>query len=80
MRTEAALFYEKGLLSYDLPTEFFKWCEIAADRSQWRAVCGLKCQAQLKEIPTSPREDIWAELRCGTIPEEVQALKTIQNS
>jgi hypothetical protein len=31
---------QKGTSDNDLPTGFIKWCEIAAERNQWRAVCG----------------------------------------
>jgi hypothetical protein len=46
---------------------FFKWHGIAADRNQWRAVCGSKIPSATKETPTSSRKDIWAELRYGTV-------------
>jgi hypothetical protein len=38
-----------ALLSFDLPTEFAKWRKIAADRNQWRAVCGSKMPSATKE-------------------------------
>ena len=31
---------EKALQRNSLPTEFAKWHELAADRGQWRAICG----------------------------------------
>jgi hypothetical protein len=58
----------KVLLSNDLPTEFVKWREMAADRNQWRAVCGSKIPSSTKEKPTSSRQDISAELRYSTAP------------
>jgi hypothetical protein len=64
---------EKALLSNDLPTEFAKWREMAADRNQWRAaVCGYKMPSGTKETSSSSRQDIWAELRYGIIPSSVQ--------
>jgi hypothetical protein len=33
---------KKALQSYDLPTEFVKWREMAADQNQWHAICGSK--------------------------------------
>jgi hypothetical protein len=36
---------------------------VAADRNQWRAVCGSKMPSATNETPTSSRQDIWAELR-----------------
>jgi hypothetical protein len=59
---------KKALQSYDLPTKLVKWREMAADRNQWRAVCGSKIPSATKETPTSSRQDIWAELRYGTVP------------
>jgi hypothetical protein len=58
----------KVLQSYDLPIEFVKWREMAADRNQWRAICSSKMPSATKETPTSSRQDIRAELRYGTIP------------
>jgi hypothetical protein len=52
---------KKALQSYDLPTDFVKWREMAADRNQRRAICGSKMPSTTKETPT--RQDIWAELR-----------------
>jgi hypothetical protein len=57
-----------------LPNEFVKWRGIAADRNQWRAVCGSKMPSATKETPTSSQEDIWAELRYGNVPSWVQKL------
>jgi hypothetical protein len=53
---------KKALLSNDLPTEFVEWREMAADRNQWRAICGSKLPSATKETPTFSRQDIWAEL------------------
>jgi hypothetical protein len=63
---------KKALQSYDLPTEFFKWREMVADRNQWRALEGSKTPSTTKETPTSSRQDIWAELRYGIIPSWIQ--------
>jgi hypothetical protein len=52
----------------DLPTEFAKWREMAADRNQWRAVCGPEMPSATKETPTSSRQEIWAQLRNGNVP------------
>jgi hypothetical protein len=60
--------------SYNLPTEFVKWREMAADRNQWRAICGSKTPSTLKETPTSSRPYTWAELRYSTVPSRVQNL------
>jgi hypothetical protein len=48
---------KKALQSNDLPTEFAKWREMAADRNQWRAVCGSKMPSATKETPTSSTHD-----------------------
>jgi hypothetical protein len=40
---------KKALQSNDLPTEFVKWREMAADRNQWRAICGSKIPSATKE-------------------------------
>jgi hypothetical protein len=53
---------KKALQSNDLRTEFSEWREIAADRNQWRAICGSKMPGATKETPTSSRQDIWAEV------------------
>jgi hypothetical protein len=66
---------KKALQGNDLPTEFVKWREMAADRNQWRAICGSKMPSATKETPASSRHDIWAELRYGTIPLLVQRFK-----
>jgi hypothetical protein len=58
---------KKALQNYDLSTEFVKWREMAADRNQWRADCGFKMPSATKETPTYSRQDIWAELRYGTV-------------
>jgi hypothetical protein len=55
---------EMALQNYELPTDFF---QMAADRNQWRAVFGSKMPSATKEKSTSPRQDIWAELRYGTV-------------
>jgi hypothetical protein len=49
---------KKALQSNDLPTEFVKWREMAADRNQWRAICDSKMPSATKETPTSSRHDI----------------------
>jgi hypothetical protein len=59
---------KKALQNYDLPTEFAKWREMAADRNQWHAICGSKTPSATKETPTFYRHDTWAELRYGTVP------------
>jgi hypothetical protein len=41
---------------------------LAADRNQWRAICGSKTPSTTKETPTSSRQDIWAKLRYGNVP------------
>jgi hypothetical protein len=58
----------QALQSNDLPIEFFKWREMAADRNQWRAICGSKMPSATKETPTSPQKVIWATLRYGNLP------------
>jgi hypothetical protein len=65
---------EVSLRSNDLPTEFFKWREMAADRNQWRAICGFETLSATKDTPTSFRQDIWAKLRYGDVPLWVQKL------
>jgi hypothetical protein len=37
---------------------FVKWHEMAADRNQWRAICGSKMPIATKETPTSSRQNI----------------------
>jgi hypothetical protein len=59
---------KKALQSNDIPTEFVKWREMAADRNQWRAVCGSKMPSATKETPKSSRQDIWTKLRYGNVP------------
>jgi hypothetical protein len=49
---------EKALQSNDLPTEFIKWRKMAADRNQWRAICGFKTPSTKKETPTFSRQVI----------------------
>jgi hypothetical protein len=46
---------KKGDYENNLPSEVVKWCEIAADRNQWRSVCGFKILSATKETPTSSR-------------------------
>jgi hypothetical protein len=45
---------EKALQSNDLPTEFVKWREMAADRNQWRAICGSKTPSLQKRHRPPP--------------------------
>jgi hypothetical protein len=47
---------------------------MAADRNQWRAICGSKMPSTTEETPTSPRQDIWAQLRNGNVPLWVEKL------
>jgi hypothetical protein len=42
------------LLNNDLPTEFFEWREIAADRNQWRVVRGSKMPSATKRHRPPP--------------------------
>jgi hypothetical protein len=63
---------KKALQSHDLSTEFVKWRDIAADRNQWRAVCGSKMPSASKETSTFSRQDIWAEFRYDTLSSKVQ--------
>jgi hypothetical protein len=65
---------KNALLSNDLPTEFVKWRKMAADRNQWRSICGSKTPSTTKETPTSSSQDIWASLRYGDVPSGVQKL------
>jgi hypothetical protein len=46
---------KKTLHSNDIPTEFVKWREMAADRNQWRAIGGSKMQSATNETPISSR-------------------------
>jgi hypothetical protein len=43
---------------FDGQAEFASWRKMAADRNQWRAVCGSKMPSATKETPTSSREGI----------------------
>jgi hypothetical protein len=59
---------KKALLSNDLPTEFVKLREMAADRNQWSAICDSKTPITTKEKSTSSRHDIWVKRRYGNVP------------
>jgi hypothetical protein len=50
-----AKYSQKVLLSYGLQAEYVKWLGIAADRNQWRAVCGFKMLSATKETPAFSR-------------------------
>jgi len=57
---------KKALASSGIPSDFIKWRDIAADREQWRVLCGSK-SANTPAPPThTSRQAIWAELRDGT--------------
>jgi hypothetical protein len=43
---------------------------------QWRAVWSSIIPNATKEAPTSSRQDIWAELRYGTVPSQVKNFNT----
>jgi hypothetical protein len=58
---------KKEELSNDLPAELVEWHEISADRNQRRTACGSYMPSATKETPASPRQNIWAELRYGTV-------------
>lgn len=58
---------KKALLCNGLSSEFTKWRELAANRDQWRVICGstsrhTKNKAQL----ITSRQAIWTELRNGS--------------
>ena len=55
---------KKALKSVKLPTDFIQWRIAAADRDQWRVICGSKSRIQ-KETPNLSRRAIWDELRYG---------------
>jgi hypothetical protein len=57
----------QALRSNDLPSEFSKWREIAADRNQWPAICGSKRPSATRQTTASFRQGTWAELRNGTV-------------
>ena len=58
---------KKALLRNDLPSEFVKWRDIAADRSQWRVICGSSGTSGTQQTPdTTSRQAIWDKLRHGT--------------
>jgi hypothetical protein len=44
---------KKALQNYGLPTEFAKRREMAADRNQWRAICGSKIPSATKSEKTN---------------------------
>jgi hypothetical protein len=44
------------------------------DQNLWRAICGSNMPSATKETPTYSLQDIWAELRYGTVPSLVQKL------
>ena len=58
---------KKALLCNGLSSELTKWRELAANRDQWRVICGstsrhTKNEAQL----ITSRQAIWTELRNGS--------------
>lgn len=55
---------KKVLKSVKLPTDFVQWRIAAADRDQWRVICGSKSRTQ-KEISNLSRSAIWDKLRYG---------------
>ena len=55
---------KKVLKSVNLPTDFVQWRTAAADRDQWRVICGSKSRTQ-EEIPNLSRIAIWDKLRYG---------------
>ena len=55
---------KKALKSAKLPTDFVQWRTAAADRDQWRVICGSKSRTH-KETPNLSRRAIWDELRYG---------------
>jgi hypothetical protein len=44
---------KKALQRNELSTEFVTWREMAADRNQWRAICGSKTPSQVKLLITN---------------------------
>jgi hypothetical protein len=54
-------------MSDDLPSDLVKLRETAADSNKWRVVCGFKKPSATKETPAFSQQDIWAELRHGTL-------------
>jgi hypothetical protein len=58
----------KKILNVINGISFIKWREMAADRNQWRAICGSKTLSATKETPSSSRQDIWAKLQYSTVP------------
>jgi hypothetical protein len=59
---------KKALQSYDLPTELAKWREMAADRNQWRAICGSKTPNATEETPAFNDKTSGLSFRYGTVP------------
>ena len=55
---------KKVLKSVKLPTDFVQWRTAAADRDQWRVICGSKSRTQ-KETPNLSRCAIWDKPRYG---------------
>jgi hypothetical protein len=53
--TWAAL--QKMLVSYDLPSEFVRWREIAHERNRRRTICVSELSSATKETPINYRQD-----------------------
>ena len=54
---------KKALQRNSLPTDFSKWRELAADRGQWRAICGAKSKEQ--QLTETSQQSTWTRLRNG---------------
>ena len=57
---------KKALLCNGLSSEFTKWRDLAANRDEWRVICGSTSRrATNKAQPNNSRQAIWTELRSG---------------
>ena len=68
---------KKVLKSVKLPTDFVQWRTAAADRDQWRGICGSKYRTK-KETPNLSSCAIWEELRYGAVQPLLVSTTTYQ--
>ena len=47
---------KKALVQNNLPTDFKAWSSLAADRRQWRTVCGMKQPTSTEPPPPSTKQ------------------------
>ena len=57
----------KAIQAAGVPSTFTKWRDLAANRDQWRVLCGAKARGTVHTAPKHPR-DIWAQVADGLPP------------